>query len=359
MLINRTLVLRGLLLAAICLAVVRAVTPAHLGDVEVYRVGGQTVFGGDLYAARVGAFGFTYPPFAAELFALVAWLPATAMFGVLTLLSAVALLLVVRRVLPGVDRRASTALGAVVLMMAHPVIVNLAWGQINLVLAALVLHDLLVRRSGVLIGLAAALKLTPGVFVLYLLLCGRRREAGTAALTFAGVSAVGALLAPGASWRYWTHDAVAGSGIGGFDHTGNQSVRGLAERVVGDTGGVLVWLVVAVPLLVVGLVLARRAARAGNEVLAAGVAGVTACLVSPVSWIHHWVWCIPCLAALPRTPRAVLAVLFLLPWGFGHVVGSGYPVIAIVGFAIACRRSSTRDGRDEATVVRRRTVAAR
>src|SRR5581483_12201814 len=57
----------------------------------------------------------------------------------------------------------------------QPVRETLTFGQINLVLALLVLADLLVlaprgsRLTGVGIGLAAAIKLTPAVFILYLL----------------------------------------------------------------------------------------------------------------------------------------------------------------------------------------------
>ncbi len=326
---------------AIGLAVAFAMSRAHFGDVRVYRAGGQAILtGSNLETVRVGAYGFTYPPFAAALFATIAWLPLTVMFALLTAASAVALNVVLRRSAPDLAPGAWAAAGLALLVMAQPVIATLAWGQINLILAALVLHDLLVRRSGVLVGIAAAIKLTPAVFVLYLLVCGRRREARTAALTFVGASAVGAIAAPAASWRYWTHDAFVGSGVGGFDHVGNQSVRGLAERALGPGAGTAVWLVTVLPVLAVGLVLARRAARNGNDVLGAGVAGVTACLVSPVAWIHHWVWCIPCLTRLPRGARAILGALLIAAFTFGHVIGTGYPIVALAGFAIGWRRTT-------------------
>ena len=324
----------AVLAIAISLAVAVAVSHAHLGDVRVYRAGGQAIFGnGDLTAVRVGAYGFTYPPFAAALFAAIAWLPLKLMFAVLTTASAAALFVVLRRSAPNIDGSPRAAAGLSLLVMTQPVIATLAWGQINLVLAALVLHDLLVRRSGVLVGIAAAIKLTPAVFVLYLLVCGRRREARTAVVTFVGAASIGAIMAPSASWRYWTHDAFVGSGVGGFDHVGNQSVRGLAERAFGSGAGTAVWLITAVPLLAAGLLLARRAALGGDDVLGAGIAGVTACLVSPVSWIHHWVWCIPCLARLPRVARAIIGALCILPLTFGHVIGAGYPIVALAAFA--------------------------
>lgn len=345
MLINRRLAACGSLAIAIALAVAIAACHVHLGDVRVYRAGGRAAFGQDPYAVRVGAYGFTYPPFAAALFAAIAWLPVSTMFAGLTAMSAVALYVVLRRSAPALDRNWGAVARVAPLVMTQPIITTLEWGQINLVLAALVLHDLLVGRRGVLVGLAAAVKLTPAVFVLYLLVCGRKREAWTASATFVGAAGVGALLAPAASWRYWTHDAFAGTGIGGFDHVHNQSVRGLAERLLGDDLGSTAWLLLAGPLLGIGLFMARRAARQGNDILGAGIAGVTACLVSPVSWTHHWVWCIPCLASLPILTRLLLAALFVSPFELGHIVGLGYPIVAVVALGVGWQRSTSGNGR--------------
>ncbi|QIG42511.1 DUF2029 domain-containing protein [Nocardioides anomalus] len=318
------------LVLAIGLTVAYALTRANTGDMAVYRAGGQAVLhGGDLYDLRVGDFGFTYPPVAAALFATVAWLPLPAMFAVLTAASCAALYVVLRRSAPDVGQRLGAAVGLAALAATHPVVNTLSWGQVNLLLAALVLHDLLVRRSGVGVGLAAAVKLTPAVFVVYLVLCGRRREARTATATFLAASTLGAVVSPAASWRYWTHDVLAAPGVGGFDHVGNQALRGLAERALGTGAGTALWLLVAVPALVGGLLLARRTARAGDEVLAAGIAGLTACLVSPVAWIHHWVWCVPFLARVPVPVRLALGAGFVLPLTLGPVVGAGYPVLVL------------------------------
>lgn len=332
------------LLAAVALAVALGLLDAHLGDVRVYRAGGRALLGGDLYGLRVDGFGFTYPPFAAGLFAAPARLPLVVMFVLLTVASAGAAVVVLRRLLPA-RAAVGTARRIAPLALVHPLVTTVSWGQVNLVLAALVLHDLLVRRSGALVGLAAAVKLTPAIFVLYLLVCGRTREARTAAVTFVAAAGVGAIVAPAASWRYWTHEVVAGSGVGGFDHTANQSVRGLLERLLGDGPGVAVWLVLAGPLLVLGLLLARRVVRDGQGVLAAGIVGVTACLVSPVSWVHHWVWCIPCLAALTGPARLALTAVFLNPVELGHTLGSGYPVVAVAALLVGWHLTGRPGGR--------------
>ncbi|WP_460603289.1 glycosyltransferase 87 family protein [Jatrophihabitans fulvus] len=334
---------RAVATAVIVLAVVAALAvalpTARLGDVGVYRAGGRAVFGGDLYGLRVGGFGFTYPPFAAALFAPLARLTVPAMFAALTAVSALALAVVLRRSVPaGCGSGWATALRIAPWALAQPVVATLQWGQVNLLLAAVVMHDLLVRRSGVLVGLAAAVKLTPAVFVVYLLLCGRTREARTATVTFVAATGAGVLVAPSASWRYWTHDVVAGTGFGGVDHTANQSVRGLAERLLGHGTGVAVWIALAGPVLTAGVLLARRVARAGGEIAAVGVVGLTACLVSPVAWNHHWVWFVPCLAGLPVAARLVPGALVLSPFEFGPVLGHAYAVVAFATFAVVGRR---------------------
>lgn len=81
---------------------------------------------------------------------------------------------------------AATALA----LWLEPVFQTLLFGQINLALACLVLAGLTrpsgARWKGAAVGVAAGIKLTPALFIAYLLLRGRHREAGTAAAAFAG-----------------------------------------------------------------------------------------------------------------------------------------------------------------------------
>jgi uncharacterized membrane protein YgcG len=94
---------------------------------------------------------------------------------------------------------------------------NLTFGQVNLVLMAAVVVDLTRperRSSGVLVGLAAGVKLTPLVFVVLLLLVGRRGAAGRATLTFLATVAVGFVLAPGAAASYWTPGLLDADRVG-------------------------------------------------------------------------------------------------------------------------------------------------
>ncbi len=290
---------------------VRTPDPRRFVDLAVYRDAGTHL--GDLYGfATPNGLPFTYPPFAA----LPTWplhLLPLPVAGVLWGLGVVAgLAWLVQRARP------TTALvpGALLLVGAlwtQPLRDTVRFGQVGVLLAVLVLADLTSTRwRGVLVGIATAVKLTPGLFVVHLWLSGRRRDACTAAATAAGCTALGALVLPHASLTYWTSALWDVSRIGALDDGGNQSLRGLLAR-----GGLSVWwLLLLVPLGVVGL---RRAARATDRVAAACVVGCLSVVVSPVSWIHTQVWLVLALLVLARTrPALALAGLALLwarlPW---------------------------------------------
>src|SRR5207247_8101709 len=110
-------------------------------------------------------------------------------------------------------------------------------GQINLILILLVLLDLLIgvprkaRWTGVGIGLATAIKLTPAVFIIYLLITRRWRAAAVATATAAGATLLATAFAPGDSWRFWTHSLWDTGHIGRLDRTANQSLLGALARL--------------------------------------------------------------------------------------------------------------------------------
>ncbi|MCU1691121.1 MAG: hypothetical protein JWM64_212 [Frankiales bacterium] len=290
---------------------VRTPDPRRFVDLAVYREAGGHL--GDLYGfTTANGLPFTYPPFAALLAAPLRVLPLPVV-GVLWGLGVVAgLAWLVQRARP------STALLPAVLLLAaalwtQPLRDTVRFGQVGVLLAVLVLADCTSTRwRGVLVGVAAAVKLTPALFVVHLWLSGRRRDACTAAATAAGCTLLGAVLLPHASWRYWTSALFDVSRVGAVDDGGNQSWNGFLERA----GLPRALLLLLVPLLVVGL---RRAARGSDPVAAACVVGCLAVVVSPVSWIHTQVWLVLALLLLARTrPALALAGLALLwarlPW---------------------------------------------
>ncbi|WP_461015689.1 glycosyltransferase 87 family protein [Streptomyces daliensis] len=330
---------RPLLLAAtLCLTsfvsfwLAQSAADVSMIDLMVYRAEGWTVRNGqDLYAMRAthAELPTTYPPFAALLFMPltllgVADMRVLAAAGNLALLVALvhlSLRLIGRPLY--VPRPAATLLLASVAVWCEPVWTTLRYGQINLLLAVLVLWDLSRRTdhrwAGVGIGVAAGIKLTPALFAVFLALCGlaegwrrvrqtgglgslwnpRLRQAAVAAGAFLGTALAGAVLLPADSRRFWTDAVFQSDRVGHAVITDNQSLRGVLARLLHAVDPGLPWLVVAVAVGVLGLSAAVAAALAGQRRLphapawAALACAVTALLVSPVSWSHHWVWCVP------------------------------------------------------------------
>ncbi|MFC4493240.1 glycosyltransferase 87 family protein [Streptomyces ovatisporus] len=341
-------------------------TGVSMIDLMVYRAEGWTVrTGGDLYAMRAtyAQLPNTYPPFAALLFMPLTLLDVAPMRTLATAGNLVLLVAFVHLFLKLLGRPARASRPAATLLIAslavwcEPVWTTLRYGQVNLLLATLVLWDLSRRNdhrwAGVGIGVAAGIKLTPALFVIFLLLCGliqwRRRslsdERSTAASwwnppvrraafatgTFLGTVLLGAIVLPYDSRRFWFDALFQSERVGHTDITDNQSLRGVLARLLhtGDPGWP--WAAVACVVVVLGLGAAVAAASAGERRLpfapawAAVACAVTALLVSPVSWSHHWVWCIPLVVLLgTETLRRHRALLWRTLTGTAALVFCSY-----------------------------------
>ena len=296
--------------AAACCAVA-ARTTAHFDDLQVYRMGGVAVLhdGSRLYQLRLGGvLPFTYPPFAAMVFTGLAVVPWRVAVTVLTGASVVALpaaLYLVLR-LPGPSRMptrgqawtVALAVAAAAIWL-EPARATLGYGQVDILLAAAVLYDLSLpdtaRYKGLMIGLAAGLKLTPAIFAVYLLITGRRRAAATAAAVFAATVAAGFAALPASSAWFWAGRFASPGHVSPVQNPQNQSLYGALARAMHTAAILPVWLLLAAAVGVAGLALAAAASRRGDEALGFCLCAVTGLLVSPISWIHHWVIAIPAL----------------------------------------------------------------
>ncbi|MFJ6570055.1 glycosyltransferase 87 family protein [Streptomyces sp. NPDC091292] len=281
-----------------------------MADALVYRAEGAAVAGGgDLYGFTVTQWRLpaTYPPFAAVLFVPTTWLPLGVMKALFVAgnIALTAQLVRLSCRLAGLPARGALVCAATALALwLEPVFQTVVFGQINLALICLVLWDL-TRPPGAIgkgfaLGVAVGIKLTPAVFVVYLLLTRRVREAVTAAGAFVGTVLLGALVLPAASVEFWTRRLYETGRVGKAWIVDNQSLQGLVARVLGDPAPGLAWLLPALAVAAAGLWLAHRAPTQAHGVLAA--AG-TALLTSPISWSHHWVWCVPLLALLVAEGR--------------------------------------------------------
>ncbi|MFE1195769.1 glycosyltransferase 87 family protein [Streptomyces olivaceoviridis] len=328
---------------------------AHVSmiDLMVYRAEGATVrAGGDLYALRATAAHLptTYPPFAALLFTPLPLLD-TALLRALATAGNLALLVVFVRLslkLVGHARGETVWWVAAPAVWCEPVWTTVRYGQINLLLAVLVLWDLTRRPeggsdrwTGVGLGLAAAVKLTPALFPVFLLATGVvarlrgghgepwLRHARGAAVAFAGATLLAAAVLPYDSWRFWTRTLFRASRVGHAEDTANQALRGVLARLLHTPEPGALWMTCVAVVAVLGLAVAVRAELRGQRAWAVCVCAVTALLISPVSWTHHWVWCVPLVLLLWTRGRWAAAVGTLLvfcsyaPWWVPH--GTGRP----------------------------------
>ena len=223
---------------------------------------------------------------------------------------------------------------------------NLTFGQVNLLLMLAVLVDLLRperRWSGLLLGIAAGVKLTPLVFVVLLVLVGRRSAAARAVLVFAATVAVGFVVAPASSTAYWGDrlvDADAASGRRRWRTTSRRTAPSPACSTASRR--LLLWLAVAGALSLVALLVAARWWLRGDRVLGTCLGALAMLVASPIAWSHHWVWAVPLALALWERSRVVsiawtavfVARPFVwLPYGEGrelawswpeHLVGNAY-----------------------------------
>lgn len=305
-------------------------------DLGVYREAGRyALHHRDPYSAGFGAdlpapLPFTYPPFAALVLIPLALVPTTSLVVGWTLLNLALLVgIAVVAVRPALVRRglahpAWFGLAAGGLAWTVPVAQTIAYGQVNLLLMAACLLDCTWtgRRRGVLVGLATALKLTPGLFIVYFAATRQWAAAVRAAAIAAACALVGAVVYPGASREFWLHLVFETRRPGSPSYYGGQSLLALLGRL----HLTVVWLPLALAIAALGLWRAAMAHEAGSEVAAVALVGLTAVVVSPVSWQHHGVWIV--LAAgvlagwattLPKALAAAAAVgVFLLPldyWG--------------------------------------------
>ncbi|MEU9603204.1 glycosyltransferase 87 family protein [Streptomyces sp. NPDC048057] len=331
---------RLLLLSLAVHAVALAVAPPDPFDLRVYWEAAPQVRTGELYDFRLAPSGlpFTYPPFAAVVFLPLSYVPWPVAVVGWHLLSLGALAVVVGcagRLLPnapsprrglGRDRVMLWVAGA---LWLEPVRHTLDLGQVNLLLAALVLWGLASAREagavGAAVGVAAGVKLTPAVGGAYLLVTRQWKAALAAGGVFVGTLALGWSVAPRESERYWSSLVVEPERVGQVTSVRNQSLRGALGRALGhDVGFDAPWLLAALVVIALagyaGWVAARRA-----DLLGALVAvQLTGLLLVPISWSHHWVWCVPTMIWLLYGPgRRALRLAAFAAWAFaaaGRVV---------------------------------------
>jgi alpha-1,2-mannosyltransferase len=285
-------------------------------DLQVYVYAVKDMLAGkDIFATATPFWHlhFIYPPIAAILMTPLAFGPYVFWQVVWTAGLVWAQQSVLRRC--GAPRGWKLGLiGIAVLLAMEPIRTTLGYGQVNTILMALVVADLLPdapgerRRipQGSLIGLAAAIKLTPALFVIFAFLIGKSRVAITAMIGFVVFTGIGTIL-------LFRQTLVFFGGLSGGDtrtasplYAGNQSLLGVFFRLGNSSRTTtLVGLAVSAVLAVLGCLVAAHWWRNNEKVFAVALVGLTTCLASPLSWTHHYVWILPMAMAVlsPGVPR--------------------------------------------------------
>ncbi len=314
-------------------------------DLRVYDLAVRDlVHGKDIYLTSTPGdnLKFIYPPIAAIVMTPLLF-GSYGLWQVLwTALGSWALVSVLKRC--GVRRGwVLGVVGAVVVVAMEPLRTTVGYGQVNTMLMALVVADLLPdapgeRRwipRGTLIGFAAAIKLTPMLFVVFAVLIWRKAMAAVALLTFAVATAVGFLLLPTESVKFWRGLGQGEVNTAGPIYVGNQGMTGVFSRwFAEDRPSIVIGLLVGLFIAGLATLVAAYWWRHGEKVFAVGLVGMATCLASPLSWTHHHVWAVVVLVAvvmrstLPRWVQwtslawmvwiAACLPLAVLPYG-GHI----------------------------------------
>lgn len=278
---------------------------------------------------------FTYPPFAAVLFYPLHLVP----FGLVALawqLGTVAALYgVVRisqRLLPGQrqsDGPQVAMLWTAIGIWTEPLRSTFDYGQVNVVLVVAVLYAVYTTRwwlSGLLVGLAAGVKLTPAISGLYFL--GARRWAALifSAIVFFLTVGASALVVGHQTRYYFTELLGDASRVGPVGTSFNQSWRGGISRILGFDAGYGPAVLSGIAATAVLAALAWRAVGGSGDRLAAIViVQLFGLLLSPISWTHHWVWLIPLMIWLLHGPLRDRPGARILGWGWLTVTVVGVP----------------------------------
>lgn len=373
----------GVSLAAVWVLTAR-ITSVNPVDFLVYRYAASAaVTGADIYAANIqgammptGGLPFVYTPFAALALLPTALFDSTSAFILWSLLTLLVLGGVIQRCFPLSIHRSWKTLIALGLSSFTIIIAShVIFGQINVFLMALCLADC-VRRpdgwlakyvpAGILIGLAAAIKLTPVLFIVHLAVTKQWRSVGWSLGALGSATVLAGFLLPQPSWTFFTEtvwnlsDRIDLSGL--YATSGNNSVQGFAAYlgIAAPIGAIS-----ALAVGALGLKAARDAYHRHGALSPAIIIGLTACLVSPVSWLHHWVYLIPAFVVLisrrgraarwfvvastvvllatgPNLGDLLLATEFIALWPIGLILRESLILMGVVAIVFLWRTDGAR-----------------
>ncbi|MBO0856089.1 MAG: mannosyltransferase [Nocardia sp.] len=321
-------------------------------DLRVYVYGAAHLGSGHLYdfvfADMTPNFPlpFTYPPFAALVFypmhlipfplLLVLWFGAMGAVLLMSVRMAMIMLLGAQTAVQP-RWRASAMLWTGLGVWLEPTRMTLDYGQVNIFLVGAGVAAAYYTRwwwSGLLVGAAAGVKLTPAVTGLYFVARRRWASAVFAAIVFAATIAIPYAISPAETRTYFGPLLGDASRIGPVGSVVNQSMRGALTRILGHDAGAPTtiaghhipfgpWWLAGVVVTAVLAWFAWRAVRSGDRLGVLLVVQLFGLMASPISWSHHFVWLLPLMMWLRHGPlaKAAGARIVLGYWMIVTVVG--------------------------------------
>ncbi|MCV7122899.1 mannosyltransferase [Mycobacterium lacus] len=276
---------------------------------------------------------FTYPPFAAVVFYplhLLPFGPVALLWQVATIAALYGVVRISQRLI-GVagpnGRRAAMAWTAIAIWI-EPLRSNFDYGQINVPLVLAVLWAVHTTRwwlSGLLVGVASGIKLTPAISGMYFLAVRRWRAALFSAVVFVATVGVSVLVV-GDQARYYFTDLLGDARrIGPIATSFNQSWRGAISRILGHDAGFGPLVLAGIAATAALAMLAWRALQDADHLGKLLVVELFGLLLSPISWTHHWVWLVPLMIWLIQGPLRARHGARILGWGWLALTIVGVP----------------------------------
>jgi alpha-1,2-mannosyltransferase len=315
-------------------------------DFQVYRDAALSMLRGEATYRRTFThvhLRYTYPPFALLMMSALAQLSTPVALGLWSLCSAAALVVFAALAfdslvkLPRVLNIASAlALSGAACLFLQPLRSSLEFGQVNFLLMLAVIVDLLFIRSprrGILTGIAAAMKLTPLIYIGYFALSRARSSFVRALSTFVAAAGIAWFVLPADSTLFWFHQAFSPGRKGKSMGRINQSWFGFTKQLFPASHALsfTLWLVLSLTTLIVAVLLAKSYLNKPRPVEALLSLALAEVLISPISWAHHWSWIIliPILLVTLRQPdrwvvaamSLVLLVAYFEPYKWRHLHG--------------------------------------
>ncbi|MCV7443510.1 mannosyltransferase [Mycobacterium paraense] len=276
---------------------------------------------------------FTYPPFAAVVFYplhLLPFGPVAFLWQVATMAALYGAVRASQRIMgvPADAGRRVAMLWTAVTLWIEPLRSTFDYGQVNVLLMLAVLWAVATSRwwlSGLLVGVAAGIKLTPAISGVYLVGVRRWGAAAFSAAVFLATIGVSALVVGDQTGYYFTKLLGDARRVGPIGTSFNQSWRGGISRILGHDAGFGPLVLGAIAGTAVLALLAWRALDGSDRLGKLLVVELFGLLLSPISWSHHWVWLVPLMVWAIHGPPRERPGARAVGWGWLALTTIGVP----------------------------------